>query len=151
MAASLRILAKGKLSTMQPALRAIVTRTCPAVFSRGLSLTSTRSAAGDSIPTDAEQATGLEKKEYDAMAAGIEDPFNLKPYEGPPGTKDKPLEVLSMYDERIIGCVCEPDATTIVWKKLHLNEATRCDCGHWFVLRRGNPIKIEVEQDAAHH
>lgn len=40
MAASLRILAKGKLSTMQPALRAIVTRTCPAVFSRGLSLTS---------------------------------------------------------------------------------------------------------------
>lgn len=24
------------------------------------------------IPTDAEQATGLEKKEYDALAAGIE-------------------------------------------------------------------------------
>lgn len=35
-------------------------------------LSGTRSAAGDSIPTDAEQATGLEKKEYDAMAAGIE-------------------------------------------------------------------------------
>lgn len=24
------------------------------------------------MPTDAEQATGLEKKEYDALAAGIE-------------------------------------------------------------------------------
>lgn len=36
-----------------------------------------------------------------------QDPFNMKPYEGPPGTKDKPLEVLSMFDERIIGCICE--------------------------------------------
>lgn len=40
MAASLRILAKGKLSTMQPALRAIFSRPCPAILSRGLSLTS---------------------------------------------------------------------------------------------------------------
>lgn len=38
MAASLRVLAKGK--TMQPVLRAIITRTCPVVYSRGLSLTS---------------------------------------------------------------------------------------------------------------
>lgn len=40
MAASLRILAKGKLSIMQPALRAIITRTCPVILSRGLSVTS---------------------------------------------------------------------------------------------------------------
>ncbi|KAJ7373848.1 Cytochrome c oxidase subunit 5B [Desmophyllum pertusum] len=78
------------------------------------------------IPTDAEQLTGKEKKEYDALAAGIEDPFCRKPYEGLPGTKDKPLEVMSMYNERIIGCVCEPDATLIVWRKLQLNEETRC-------------------------
>ena len=32
----------------------------------------TRPAGGDTIPTDAEQATGLEKIEYDAMAAGIQ-------------------------------------------------------------------------------
>jgi len=40
MAASLRILAKGKLSTMQPALRAVFSRPWPAILSRGLSLTS---------------------------------------------------------------------------------------------------------------
>ena len=40
MAASLRILAKGKLSTMQPALRAMFSRPYPAILSRGLSLTS---------------------------------------------------------------------------------------------------------------
>lgn len=40
MAASLRILAKGKLSTMQPALKAIITRTCSVLLSRGLSVTS---------------------------------------------------------------------------------------------------------------
>ena len=44
----------------------------------------------------------------------------------------------------------EPDATTIVWKKIFLDEPTRCECGHWFVLRKGNPIKIELEHDAHH-
>lgn len=148
MAASLRILAKGKLSTMQPALRALVGRTNPVILSRGLSVTSTRLGR---IPTDAEQATGVEKKEYDAIVAGIEDPFNMKPYRGPPGTKDKPLEVLSLHDDRIIGCVCEPDATSIVWRKLTLNKVTRCDCGHFFVLRRGNPINIPLDEPAEDH
>jgi len=148
MAASFRVLAKGKLSTMQPALRAIISRTNPVVLFRGLAVTSARPSR---IPTDAEQATGLEKKEYDALAAGIEDPFNLKPYTGPPGTKDKPLEVLSIYEDRIIGCICEPDATAVVWRKLKLNEVTRCDCGHYFVLRRGNPIKIPLDEPAAEH
>ena len=40
MAASLRVLANGKLSTMQSALRAIITRTSPMVLSRGISVTS---------------------------------------------------------------------------------------------------------------
>ena len=31
----------------------------------------------------------------------------MQPSIGPPGTKDKPTEVLSMFDERIIGCVCK--------------------------------------------
>ena len=30
----------------------------------------------------------------------------MQPRRGPPGTKDKPLEVMSMFDEQIIGCVC---------------------------------------------
>ena len=31
----------------------------------------------------------------------------MKPQRGPPGTKDKPTEVLSIYEDRIIGCVCK--------------------------------------------
>lgn len=37
----------------------------------------------------------------------LQDPFNMKPQRGPPGTKDKPTEVLSIYEDRIIGCVCK--------------------------------------------
>lgn len=40
MAASFRVLAKGKLSTMQPALRAVISRANPVVLSRGLAVTS---------------------------------------------------------------------------------------------------------------
>ena len=36
----------------------------------------------------------------------------MQPYSGPPGTKDKPLEVFSMFDDRIIGCVCK---CLIIW------------------------------------
>ena len=31
----------------------------------------------------------------------------MKPQRGPPGTKDKPTEVLSICEDRIIGCVCK--------------------------------------------
>ena len=36
----------------------------------------------------------------------------MKPHRGPPGTKDKPLEVLSIYEDRIIGCVCKCPSCT---------------------------------------
>jgi cytochrome c oxidase subunit 5b len=60
----------------------------------------------DTIPSDLEQATGLEKKEIDALMAGIEDPFNMGLNTGPWGTKDKPTLVPSMFEERLVGCVC---------------------------------------------
>ncbi|XP_068678755.1 cytochrome c oxidase subunit 5B, mitochondrial-like [Montipora capricornis] len=148
MAASLRILARGNFSAMQLGLRTVVGRTSPLFLSRGIAVTSTRL---NKIPTDAEQATGLEKKEYDALAAGIEDPFNMVPLSGPPGTKDKPIEVLSMYDSRILGCICEPDATSIVWRVLKLNEVVPCDCGSYYVLRKGNPTKLNLGEPADDH
>lgn len=134
---------------MQAALRVIVGKTSPVSLSRGISVAANRLSK---IPTDAEQATGLEKKEYDALAAGIEDPFNMIPMRGPPGTKDKPIEVLSMYDSRIIGCICEPDATSIQWKVLKLNELTPCACGSYYLLKRGNPTKLDLgDPEADHH
>ena len=37
----------------------------------------------------------------------MQDPFNMSLNEGPWGTKDKPRLVPSMYEERIVGCICE--------------------------------------------
>lgn len=37
----------------------------------------------------------------------FQDPFNLNVKKGVPGTLDAPTLVPSMYEERIIGCVCK--------------------------------------------
>ena len=89
--------------------------------------------AENSIPGDMEQATGLEKKELEALMQGKEvipinahltktsplhvcmcaythtpqDPFNMSVNTGPRGTRDKPTLVPSMFDERIVGCICK--------------------------------------------
>ena len=42
-----------------------------------------------------------------AMGTSVQDPFNMSLNEGPWGTKDKPRLVPSMYEERIVGCICE--------------------------------------------
>ena len=80
----------------------------------------------DTIATDMEQATGLERKELEALMQGkevipinahletvaiffllLQDPFNMSVQSGPRGTREKPTLVPSMYDERIVGCICE--------------------------------------------
>ncbi len=99
-------------------------------------------ASEGTIPTDVEQATGLEKKEVDALVAGLEDPFNMKVQTGPMGTKDKPRLVPSMYEERIVGCICEEDQSYINWMVLKGGPAQRCECGNWFQLVKANPTKL---------
>lgn len=37
----------------------------------------------------------------------IQDPFNMGVIQGEWGTKTKPTVVPSMYEERIVGCICE--------------------------------------------
>uniref|UniRef100_A0A673HDE8 Cytochrome c oxidase subunit 5B, mitochondrial n=1 Tax=Sinocyclocheilus rhinocerous TaxID=307959 RepID=A0A673HDE8_9TELE len=86
------------------------------------------------IPTDEEQATGLEKKIMNAMKTGT-DPYNiLKPKEYA-GSKSDPHLVPSITNKRIIGCVCEEDNTAVVWFWLHEGEAQRCpSCGSHYKL-----------------
>ncbi|EDO37383.1 predicted protein, partial [Nematostella vectensis] len=91
-----------------------------------------------------EQATGLEKAEYDALVAGYEDPFRLKMANGPPGTKDNPTIVPSGYEERIVGCVCEEDATMIRWMLLKAGPPQRCDCGNYFQLKDAVPVDVKI-------
>lgn len=63
------------------------------------------SCAEGTIPTDYEQATGIEKKEIDARVAGHEDPFSMKVHQIPWGTKSQPTLVPSMYSERLVGVI----------------------------------------------
>ena len=49
-----------------------------------------------------------------------------------PGTKSNPNLVPSFEEKRLVGCVCEEDATTINWMWVHKGDPKRCECGYWF-------------------
>ncbi|KAG1949181.1 cytochrome c oxidase subunit 5B, mitochondrial [Pimephales promelas] len=93
-----------------------------------------RRLASGGIPTDDEQATGLEKIVLKASKEGL-DPYNiLKPKEYA-GSKQDPHIVPSITNKRIVGCVCEEDNTAVVWFWLHEGEAQRCpSCGAHYKL-----------------
>ncbi|XP_060712570.1 cytochrome c oxidase subunit 5B, mitochondrial-like [Hemiscyllium ocellatum] len=93
-----------------------------------------RAMASGGIPTDEEQATGIEKMIMQAMKTG-KDPFNmLKPKEYA-GTKDDPHIVPSVTNKRLVGCVCEEDNTAVIWFWLHEGDAQRCpSCGAHYQL-----------------
>nr|XP_020444202.1 cytochrome c oxidase subunit 5B, mitochondrial-like [Monopterus albus] len=94
----------------------------------------TRGVTTGGIPTDEEQATGLEKQVLKSMKEG-KDPYSiLKPKEYA-GTKDDPHLVPSVTNKRIVGCVCEEDNTAVIWFWLHEGEAQRCpSCGSHYKL-----------------
>ncbi|XP_062506505.1 cytochrome c oxidase subunit 5B, mitochondrial-like [Corticium candelabrum] len=96
------------------------------------------------VPSDTDQATGLEKLEHDALMAGIEDPFNLNMSKPPgDGSRQTPFIITSPVEERIIGCICEPDDHAINWMVLKSGPPQRCECGYFHVLQKGNPNKVE--------
>uniref|UniRef100_A0A8C8LMH7 Cytochrome c oxidase subunit 5B, mitochondrial n=1 Tax=Oncorhynchus tshawytscha TaxID=74940 RepID=A0A8C8LMH7_ONCTS len=103
----------------------------------------TRGMAAGGIPTDEEQATGLEKIVMKAAQQGA-DPYSmLKPKEYA-GSKADPHLVPSVTTKRIVGCVslcCQKpnhsfeDNTAVVWFWLHQGEAQRCpSCGSHYKL-----------------
>ncbi|CAL8279820.1 cytochrome c oxidase subunit 5B, mitochondrial [Gadus morhua] len=113
---------------LRSALRAAtVSRACPA-------LAHTRGMAAGGIPTDEEQATGLEKVIMTAAKEGA-DPYNLMRPKEYAGSKADPHMVPSITDKRIVGCVCEEDNTAVVWFWLHQGEPQRCpSCGAHYQL-----------------
>lgn len=54
-----------------------------------------------------EHATGIEKRELLAKAAGNENPFDMKVFKRGPGTKESPNLIPSAFDARLVGCICE--------------------------------------------
>ncbi|XP_023667375.1 cytochrome c oxidase subunit 5B, mitochondrial [Paramormyrops kingsleyae] len=86
------------------------------------------------IPTDEDQATGMEKIVMRAMKEGV-DPYNMLKPKSYAGSKQDPHLVPSITNKRIVGCVCEEDNTTVVWFWLHAGEPQRCpSCGSHYKL-----------------
>uniref|UniRef100_A0A3Q1FQ49 Cytochrome c oxidase subunit 5B, mitochondrial n=1 Tax=Acanthochromis polyacanthus TaxID=80966 RepID=A0A3Q1FQ49_9TELE len=65
----------------------------------------TRCMSTGGIPTDEEQATGLEKVILKAMRDGT-DPYSMMKPKGYAGSKTDPHLVPSITNKRIVGCVC---------------------------------------------
>ncbi|XP_056088649.1 cytochrome c oxidase subunit 5B, mitochondrial [Rhinichthys klamathensis goyatoka] len=93
-----------------------------------------RAMAGKGIPTDDEQAAGLERRVLQALKKG-QDPYSiLKPKEYT-GSKQDPHIVPSINNKRLVGCICEEDNTAIVWFWLHEGNPQRCpSCGSHYQL-----------------
>ncbi|MCI4388631.1 hypothetical protein PGIGA_G00088240 [Pangasianodon gigas] len=93
-----------------------------------------RGMAAGGIPTDEQQATGLEKRVLKSLKAGA-DPYSVLKPKQYAGSKDDPHIVPSINNKRIVGCVCEEDNTAIVWFWLHEGEPQRCpSCGSHYKL-----------------
>ena len=54
-----------------------------------------------------DHATGLEKRELQAIANGNCDPWHMQVLKRGPGTKDKPTMIPCSDDARVVGCLCE--------------------------------------------
>ncbi|XP_030012134.1 cytochrome c oxidase subunit 5B2 isoform X2 [Sphaeramia orbicularis] len=86
------------------------------------------------VPTDDEQATGLERRALQALKQG-KDPYSILKPKTYAGTKEDPHIVPSINKKRMVGCLCEEDNTAIVWFWLHEGEAQRCpSCGSHYKL-----------------
>uniref|UniRef100_A0A8C0H349 Cytochrome c oxidase subunit 5B, mitochondrial n=1 Tax=Chelonoidis abingdonii TaxID=106734 RepID=A0A8C0H349_CHEAB len=86
------------------------------------------------IPSDEEQATGLERKVMQAMEKG-QDPYNILQPKRYAGTKEDPNLVPSISSKRIVGCICEEDNSCVIWFWLHKGEPQRCpSCGAHYKL-----------------
>ncbi|KAK5603001.1 Cytochrome c oxidase subunit 5B [Crenichthys baileyi] len=86
-------------------------------------------ASAGGIPTDEEQATGLERRTLQALKQG-KDPYSILKPKQYSGTKADPHIVPGIGNKRLVGCLCEEDNTAIVWFWLHEGDPQRCpSCG----------------------
>merc|ERR1712198_301978 len=97
---------------------------------------------GISMPDGFGHSVGAERYELLAKMAGVEDPFekNVRPRTA--GTRDDPNIEPSMFDKRIVGCVCEEDSISVNWMYLHRGECKRCECGYYFKLVDLKPLDL---------
>ncbi|KAL8673414.1 MAG: hypothetical protein Q9168_002157 [Polycauliona sp. 1 TL-2023] len=112
-------------------------------------------AAPGTIPTDLEQATGLERFEILGKMQGI-DVFDMKPLDASRvGTLDDPIVVKSFGDEQYCGCTgCPADSHVVKWLTTSRDRPIeRCpECGSVYKMDYvGPPDDPQHHHDDGHH
>jgi len=120
-------------------MAALLARTLAQQARRGVQVTTVR-YSNKMMPDSTEHATGLENQELLAIQAGNENPFDMRVYKRVAGGPDTPTVIPSFYERRLVGCVCEEDATCINFMWLDQGEKKRCECGYWFQLTEAKPM-----------
>ncbi|MCJ1294712.1 Cytochrome c oxidase subunit 4 [Xylographa carneopallida] len=102
------------------------------------------------VPTDIEQATGLERLEILGKMQGV-DIFDMKPLDASrKGTLDNPIIVRSFGDEQYAGCTGYPaDSHVTIWLTMSRDRPVeRCpECGNVLKMEYVGPM----DDPHAHH
>ncbi|RDW94695.1 putative cytochrome c oxidase polypeptide iv [Coleophoma crateriformis] len=111
-------------------------------------------AAPGTVPTDLEQATGLERLEILGKMQGV-DIFDMKPLDASrKGTLDSPIMVKSFGDEQYAGCTGYPaDSHTTIWVTMSRDRPIeRCpECGSVYKMEYVGPEDDGHGHDHEHH
>jgi cytochrome c oxidase subunit 5b len=107
-----------------------------------------------SIPTDLEQATGLERLEILGKMQGV-DIFDMKPLDASrTGTLDNPIMVKSFGDEQYVGCTgCPADSHVTIWLTISKGRPIeRCpECGSVYKMEYVGPADDPHAHDHGDH
>ncbi|KAF2679894.1 COX5B-domain-containing protein [Lentithecium fluviatile CBS 122367] len=105
------------------------------------------------VPTDLEQATGLERLEILGKMQGI-DIFDMRPLDASRvGTMDDPIVVNSAGTEQYVGCTgCPADSHNVIWITLTREEPqARCmECGSAYKMHYVGPADDPHAHDHGH-
>ncbi|KAK1778733.1 cytochrome c oxidase subunit VB-domain-containing protein [Copromyces sp. CBS 386.78] len=111
-------------------------------------------AAPGTVPTDAEQATGLERLEILGKMEGV-DIFDMKPLDASRrGTMENPIPVRSAGDEQYAGCTGFPaDSHNVIWLTMTRERPIeRCpECGNVYKMNYLGPEDSHDHHHDDHH
>ncbi|KAF8501256.1 COX5B-domain-containing protein [Gautieria morchelliformis] len=110
--------------------------TTPRILSTGPPLIYGHGSAPGAVPTDEEQATGLERLQLLGKMEGV-DVFNMKkPEATKKGTMENPIRIASLAKLRQVGCTGYPeDEHRVLWINLRPGRKGRCkECGNVFEM-----------------
>ncbi|KAF8968159.1 cytochrome c oxidase subunit VB-domain-containing protein [Flammula alnicola] len=153
---------KNAVRAARPAVQAARSSMKPSTSSLRLFSTSVRAQSGPpppqlygtgakpgTVPTDIEQATGLERLQLLGELEGI-NVFDDSPLDSSRlGTKASPVLVPSFEAERLVGCTGVPaDSHDVLWFNLEKDKIGRCvECGSVYAL----DFQGEEDHGAHHH